>query len=100
MQISKSKPKKSQSCVPLRRPGIDSQHGGPLRLPYLSYWPARLQRLAESIPRNRFLSFTNVYKYGLCYPKSTFLFLEERRQISRDLEARRDQLEETKISHR
>ncbi len=34
--------------------------------PYLSYWPARLHRLAKSIPRNRFLGSINVYKYGLC----------------------------------
>jgi hypothetical protein len=33
--------------------------------PYLSYWPVRLHRLAKSIPRNRFLSSINVYKYGL-----------------------------------
>ena len=31
----------------------------------LSYWPARLHRLAEFIPRNQFLSSLNVYKYGL-----------------------------------
>ncbi len=31
----------------------------------LSYRPARLHRLAESIPRNRFLGSLNVYKYGL-----------------------------------
>jgi hypothetical protein len=34
----------------LRSPGIDSQHGGPVQQPYLSYWPARQLRLAESIP--------------------------------------------------
>ncbi len=34
--------------------------------PYLSYWPARLHRLAKSIPRYRFLGSINVYKYGLC----------------------------------
>jgi hypothetical protein len=42
----------------LRRPGIDSQPVGPVRLvrqPYLTYRPARLHRLAESIPWNRFL---------------------------------------------
>ncbi len=33
---------------------------------YLSYWPARLHRLAKSIPRKRFLGSINVYKYGLC----------------------------------
>ncbi len=33
----------------------------------LSYRPARLHRLAESIPRNRFLGSRNVYKYGLCF---------------------------------
>jgi hypothetical protein len=32
--------------------------------PYLSYWPARLHRLAKSIPRNRCLGSINVYKYG------------------------------------
>jgi hypothetical protein len=39
----------------LRCPGNDSQPGGPLRHPYLTYKPARLHRLAESIPWNRFL---------------------------------------------
>jgi hypothetical protein len=35
---------------------------------YLSLWsylPARIHRLAESIPRNRFLGSLNVYKFGL-----------------------------------
>ncbi len=36
--------------------------------PYLSYWPARLHRLAKSIPRNRCLGSINVYKYGLRLP--------------------------------
>jgi hypothetical protein len=49
----------------LRSPGIDSQLGGQVEQPYLSYRSARLPRLAESIPRNRFLSSVNVYKYGL-----------------------------------
>jgi hypothetical protein len=49
----------------LRSPGIDSQPGGSVRQPYLSYRPARLHRLAESVPRNRFLGPINVYKYGL-----------------------------------
>jgi hypothetical protein len=44
---------------------IDSQPGGSVRQPYLSYRPARLHRLAESMPRNRFLGSINVYKYGL-----------------------------------
>jgi hypothetical protein len=39
----------------LRSPGIDSQPGGLIRQPYLTYWPAKLQRLAES-----FLSSLNV----------------------------------------
>jgi Leucine-rich repeat (LRR) protein len=33
-------------------PGIDSQHGGPVQQPYFSYRPARLHKLAESIPRS------------------------------------------------
>jgi hypothetical protein len=52
-------------CKLLRSPGIDSQPGGPVRRPYLLYWPARLHRLAESIPRNQFLGSLNVYKCGL-----------------------------------
>jgi hypothetical protein len=31
----------------------------------LSYRPARLHRLTESIPWNRFLGYLNVYKFGL-----------------------------------
>jgi hypothetical protein len=42
-----------------------SQPGGPVQQPYLSYQPARLHSLAESIPRNQFLGSINVYKYGL-----------------------------------
>ncbi len=34
----------------LRSPGIDSQPGGPVWQPCLTYRPARLHRLAESIP--------------------------------------------------
>ncbi len=49
----------------LRSPRIDSRPGGPVRQPYLSYRPARLHRLAKSIPRNRFLSSIHIYKYGL-----------------------------------
>ncbi len=69
----------------LRSSEIDSQSGGPVRQPYLTYWPARPHRLAESIPwnrcwapltftnsgsgyigwRNRFLCSLNVYKSGL-----------------------------------
>jgi hypothetical protein len=50
----------------LRSPGIDSLPGRPVRQPYLSYRLASLHRLAELIPRNRFLGSLNVYKYGLC----------------------------------
>jgi hypothetical protein len=53
-------------------PGIDSQPGGPVRQPYLSYRPAMLQRLAESNPRNRFLVSLNVYKYGLCSSPTSY----------------------------
>ena len=42
-------------CQRLRSPGIDSQPGGPVRQPYLTHRPARLHRLAESIPWIRFL---------------------------------------------
>jgi hypothetical protein len=49
----------------LRSPGIDSQPGGPVRQPCLLYRPAKLNRLAESISRNRFPGSLNVYKYGL-----------------------------------
>ncbi len=49
----------------LRSSEIDSQPGWPLRQPYLSYRPARVHMLAESIPRNPFLGSINVYKYRL-----------------------------------
>ncbi len=55
------KPFKEPSC-----PRINYQPGRPLRQPYFSYRPARQHRLAELIPRNRFLDSFNVYKYGLC----------------------------------
>jgi hypothetical protein len=42
----------------LRSPGTGS-------LPYLLDRPAKLHRLAESIPRNPFLGSLNVYKYEL-----------------------------------
>jgi hypothetical protein len=35
----------------VRSLGTDSQPGGPVRQPYFTYRPARLHRLAESIPR-------------------------------------------------
>jgi hypothetical protein len=44
----------------LRSSGIDSQPGGPVRQPYLSYRPAIYLGW-----RNRFLVSLNVYKYGL-----------------------------------
>jgi hypothetical protein len=43
---------------------MDPLRGGPVRQPYLTYQPARLHRLAESISWNRFLSFINIYKFG------------------------------------
>ncbi len=49
-----------------RSPEIDSQLAcGPVQQPYLSYRPARLHRLEESNPRNRFLGSLKVYKYRL-----------------------------------
>jgi hypothetical protein len=36
-----------------------------VRLSYLANRPARLHRLAESIPWHRFLDSLNIYKYGL-----------------------------------
>ncbi len=60
----------------LRSPGINSQPGGPLRQPYLTYRPVRLHSLAESINWNRFLGSLNDYKYGLCmHTQSDFVFL-------------------------
>jgi hypothetical protein len=49
-----------------RSPGIDSQPGGPVQKPYLTYRPARLHRLAESVSWNRFLGSLNINKFGLC----------------------------------
>ncbi len=56
-------------CKSLKDPRNRSQPGGPVQQPCLSYRPARLHGLAESIPRNRFLGSINIYKYGLrVYP--------------------------------
>jgi hypothetical protein len=41
----------------------------------LSYRPARLHRLAELMPWNRFLGSINVYKYGLSRPEIAYLIL-------------------------
>jgi hypothetical protein len=49
----------------IRGTGIDSHHCELVRQPYLLYRPARLHRLAESIPGNGFLGSINVYKYRL-----------------------------------
>jgi hypothetical protein len=56
---------RARICKPFMSPGINSQSGGPVRQAYLTYRPARLLRMAESIPWNRFLGSLNVYKYGL-----------------------------------
>jgi hypothetical protein len=50
----------------LRSPEIDSQPCRPVRQPFLTYLPARIQRLAESIHWNRLLGSLNVYKFGFC----------------------------------
>jgi hypothetical protein len=52
-------------CKCVRSPGIDSQPGGPVRQPYLTYRVARPYRMAEMIPFNQFLGSLNVYKFGL-----------------------------------
>jgi hypothetical protein len=49
----------------LKSPGIDSQPGGPVQQSFLTYLPARLQRLVESLPWKRFPGSLKVYKYGL-----------------------------------
>ena len=69
----------------LGSPGIDSQPGGPVRQPSLTYRPARLHRLAESIPWHRFLGSLNVSKYGLCLgsvPRKLLFWLHSREQPS------------------
>jgi hypothetical protein len=49
----------------LRSPEINSKESIPPAYVGLSYRPARLHRLAEAIPWNRFLGTLNFYKYGL-----------------------------------
>jgi hypothetical protein len=67
------RPARARICKPLRGAGIDYQPAGPVRQPYLLYWPARLHRLEESIPRNRFQVSLKVLKYRLLV-SSTFRF--------------------------
>jgi|688.fasta_scaffold190272_2 hypothetical protein len=56
---------RARICKRFKSPGINFASLVPVRLPYLPYRPARLHRLVESIPWNRFLSSLNVYKFGL-----------------------------------
>ncbi len=64
---------RARICRHLRSLGIDSWFLQPslcslaesIRQKELSYRPARLHRLAESIPWNRFLGSLNVYQFGL-----------------------------------
>jgi hypothetical protein len=55
-------PLSSHYPLPLRSPGIDSQPCGPVRQPYLTYWPARA-RIYKPIkePRNRFRARRNQF---------------------------------------
>jgi hypothetical protein len=58
---------RARICEPFWSRGIDSQpltgrHDNPI---LRKYRPARLHRLAESIPWNRFLGSFNVCKFGL-----------------------------------
>ncbi len=67
----------------LRSPKIDSQPGGPVRQPYLSYRcdnplcrtgpTVYIVRRNQSIPWNRFPGSINVYKYGLCIASANLL---------------------------
>jgi hypothetical protein len=59
-----------KSWVRICKPSKETRNWFPawwtgIRQPYLSYRPARLHRLADSINRNRFLASLNIYKYGL-----------------------------------
>ncbi len=61
---------KSTNCAPIckhsKEPRIfDSQPGGQVPQPYLTYLPARLHWLEELIPWNRFLGSLKVKKFGL-----------------------------------
>jgi hypothetical protein len=49
----------------LRRPGIDSQPGGPVRNPSCRTGPPGYIGWRNRFPRNRFLGSINVYKSGL-----------------------------------
>ncbi len=56
---------RARICKPFS-PGISiPSPGGPVRQPNLTYWPASLHMLVESIPWNRFLGSLNAYKFGL-----------------------------------
>jgi hypothetical protein len=64
-------------CKPFKEPGNDSQLGGTVRQPYLTYRPVRLHRLAESIPSNRYMDSLNIYKYGLWLPVDRMPYEDE-----------------------
>ncbi len=58
-------------CKRLWSPGIDSASlcclAGPYDKPYVSYRPATLHRLKESIPWNRFLGFLQIRAQNIGY---------------------------------
>ncbi len=56
------RPARARICKPFKESGTDSLPGRPVRQPYLLHQLARLQqhRLAESIPRNRFLGIVSL----------------------------------------
>ncbi len=50
---------RARICKPFKEPGIDSQPGGPVRLLYLTYWPAGLYKLVARIDSGLLKTFTN-----------------------------------------
>jgi hypothetical protein len=55
------RPARARICINLiRSPGIDSQPGGQVRQPYLSYLPARLHRLAQATKAGGIVSLESI----------------------------------------
>ncbi len=72
LQIIYTQVIRARICKPFKGPGIDSQHGGPVRWPYLMYRPARSHRVAESIPGLLKRLQIRALKYKICVQNTHF----------------------------
>jgi hypothetical protein len=73
---------RARICKRLRSPDPPAFVAGPVQQIGLSYLPARLHMLAESMPWNRFLNTLNVFNFGLrVRPCKSWVWFASFRQV-------------------